>query len=93
MKNYVCMYVYCIQQLTLPKVLNGPNALIQSCTILVYNEMFSMVNIYNTNLATATAAYMTNSPGQIYAWGVANWTLTTTQFQEKWCNINLELET
>jgi hypothetical protein len=56
------------------KVLNYANALLLSSTLLVYNEMFTLVNIYNTNLAAAVAAK--NGPGQILAWNAANWTTT-----------------
>jgi hypothetical protein len=56
------------------KVLNYANALLLRSSLLVYNEMFTLVNIYNTNLATAVAAK--NGPGQILAWNVASWTTT-----------------
>ena len=56
------------------KELNYANALLLSSKIMVYNEMFSLVNIYDTDLATAVAA--NNGPGQLMAWNVANWTTT-----------------
>ena len=39
-----------------------------------YNEMFSMVNIYDTDLVTALAAK--NGPGKILAWDVTRWDRT-----------------
>jgi hypothetical protein len=56
------------------KLLNYDNALLLSSTLLVYNEMFTLVNIYSTNLAAAVAAK--NGPGQILDWNAANWTKT-----------------
>jgi hypothetical protein len=57
-------------------VLNSPTALILSSNLLVYNEMFSMVNIYNTNLAASAPLGLKNSPGQLLAWNAASWTQT-----------------
>jgi hypothetical protein len=56
------------------KELNHPNALIMSSKIIVFNEMYSLVNIYDTDLPTALAAK--NGPGKLLAWNAANWTLT-----------------
>ena len=58
------------------KELNYANALLLSSKVLVYNEMFSLVNIYDTDLATAVSA--SNAPGQLLAWNVSDWTLTNT---------------
>jgi hypothetical protein len=63
-------------------VLNSPTALILSSNLLVYNEMFSMVNIYNTNLAVSAPLGLKNSPGQLLAWNASSWTQTPVpQFQ------------
>jgi hypothetical protein len=59
------------------KVLNYANALLLRSSLLMYNEMFTLVNIYNTNLATAVAAK--NGPGQILAWNATSWTTTDLQ--------------
>ena len=66
------------------KVLNSASTLLLSSTLHVYNEMFTMVNIYNTNLTTASKASANNSPGQILAWNPDVWTHTSiAQFQAK----------
>ena len=56
------------------KELNHANALILSSKIMIYNEMFSLVNIYDTDLVTALAAK--NGPGKILAWDVTRWDRT-----------------
>jgi hypothetical protein len=63
------------------KELNYANALIMSSKIIVFNEMFSLVNIYDTDLPTALAA--NNGPGKLLAWNAATWTRTQIpNFQE-----------
>ncbi len=74
-------------------MLNSPTALILSSNLLVYNEMFSMVNIYNTNLATSAPLALKNSPGQLLAWNAASWTQTPVpQFQAGGRGANPEAE-
>jgi hypothetical protein len=63
------------------KELNHPNALIMSSKIIVFNEMFSLVNIYDTDLSAALAAK--NGPGKLLAWNATSWTSTPiSDFEE-----------
>jgi hypothetical protein len=56
------------------KELNHANALIMSSKIIMFNEMFSLVNIYDTDLPAALATK--NGPGKLLAWNATNWTRT-----------------
>ena len=55
------------------KVLNSQSAYLLNNTLIVNNEMFSMVNIYDTDLATASAAAINNKPGKYLSWDPDRW--------------------
>ena len=68
------------------KELNSPSAYLLNNTLIVNNEMFSMVNIYDTDLATASAAAIDNKPGKYLSWDPDSWKQDIYEYYEYYYN-------